>query len=551
MLDGSSIKAFSPADNIDKLLGHEFGHALSLPHGDGVDNNADTILDNEGDTLNGPNLMQGRRAGDAITDVLSAGTPNQRDRIREVALNHIPDREVTPALPAPLSNAAVDTIGDAGAGRAYADIDVYGVTSAGGVTTLFATTIGTLPQNISGLDFHFAVDTDNDPGTGGTGDTPPSTGIVIKATVRIVTSGGLTATPTVYVHNGTEFVQVVNSNIKGRVLTQSIGVLRDGFPGDRTGDQGQEVQEVQVEIPTSLLPVMSSNIAFGVRVETMDDGLADLTFETERYPSCTVNPTAAVRGSSVTVTAVDLPHTGGIAQVLLGSDVIGTGAIGATGIANITFSIPFDAKTGNRLVTVSSGGTAVTADCRVNVQAAPAFDVPPTPSTSDTIVFPTDITTGFAIQASDADAGDLVTISIVGVPISLGATFVTTVGNPATGDFSWTPDSGDVGTYILTFTARDNSASTLSSPPHSFTIRVVIGGPPIIDSPPTPSSGSRITFPVGVVTNVRVQASDANTSDLVSIAVSGTPMARGATFATSGGNPATVDCRPSAIMGHI
>ena len=526
MLDGSSIKAFSPADNIDKLLGHEFGHALSLPHGDGADNNADGILDNEGDTLNGPNLMQYQRQGDAITNLLSAGTANQRDRIREVALSHIPDREVTPAFPAPLSNAAVDTLGDGAAGNPYADIDAYGVSSAGGVTTLFATTIGTLPQNISGLEFHFAVDTDNDPGTGGTGDTPPSTG-----------SGGLTATPTVFVHDGTNFVQVVNPGINGRVLTQSIGVLRDGFPGDISGDQGQEVQ---VEIPTSLLPVMSSNIAFGVRVE-IDDALADLTFEIEQYPSGTVNPPAAVRGSSVTVNAINLPHTGGVAQVLLGPDVIATGSIGATGNASITFTIPANAKTGNRLITVSSGGTAVTADCSLNVQAAPRFEIPPTPSTSDTIVFPVGDMTTFSVRASDADAGDKVTISIVGVPVSLGATFVTTGGNPATGDFSWQPGSGDVGTYILTFTAKDNSARTLSSPPYSITIRVVPGVPPTFESPPTPPDQSERAFPVGRTTTFRVQASDPDAGDLVSMMVSGAPMARGASFVTTGGNPAMGD----------
>ena len=205
---------------------------------------------------------------------------------------------------------------------------------------------------------------------------------------------------------------------------------------------------------------------------------------------------------------------------------------------------------GPRGVAIDSQGRVIVADFNsVKIfspssplvpETAPEFDVPPTPSTSDIIVFPVDVATRFAIRASDANADDLVTISIVGVPISLGATFVTTGGNPATGDFSWRPGTGDLGDHVLTFTATDDSPGMLSSQSHRITIRVIRDETaPEFDTPPTPTSGGTISVPVGGTANFNVRASDIDSGDLVTITVTGTPFGRGATFVTGPGNPAT------------
>ncbi len=56
----------NPEDLLDQLLGHELGHAVSLRHGDGVDNDGDLIVDNDDEKavgaprLDGNNLMQYR-----------------------------------------------------------------------------------------------------------------------------------------------------------------------------------------------------------------------------------------------------------------------------------------------------------------------------------------------------------------------------------------------------------------------------------------------------------------------------------------------------------
>ena len=61
----------------------------------------------------------------------------------------------------------------------------------------------------------------------------------------------------------------------------------------------------------------------------------------------------------------------------------------------------------------------------------------------------------FSVAAGDADAADVVTLSVLGLPA--GAGFTTSPANPASGSFTWTPTSD--GTFILTLRAQDNQAS--------------------------------------------------------------------------------------------
>jgi len=69
----------------------------------------------------------------------------------------------------------------------------------------------------------------------------------------------------------------------------------------------------------------------------------------------------------------------------------------------------------------------------------------------------------FTVEASDADAGDIVTLNAVGLPA--GAVMdppLPAGGNPVSSDFSWTPGPAQVGTHIIIFTATDQNGQSAS-----------------------------------------------------------------------------------------
>ena len=78
----------------------------------------------------------------------------------------------------------------------------------------------------------------------------------------------------------------------------------------------------------------------------------------------------------------------------------------------------------------------------------------------------------FTVSAADPDAGDVVRISTSGVPPNAG--FTPHDGNPATGEFTFTPDaSQDHQTFVVTFIADDGHGNT---PSDSVTVRVQSDG---------------------------------------------------------------------------
>ncbi len=102
---------------------------------------------------------------------------------------------------------------------------------------------------------------------------------------------------------------------------------------------------------------------------------------------------------------------------------------------------------------------------------APVF-VAPTPANNSTINATVGVPMSFTVKASDADAGDLVSLSASGVPV--GATFSPgPAANPVMTAFSWTPTPGDVGSHSIAFSATDNNAGQVIS---NVNINVAAGG---------------------------------------------------------------------------
>lgn len=101
--------------------------------------------------------------------------------------------------------------------------------------------------------------------------------------------------------------------------------------------------------------------------------------------------------------------------------------------------------------------------------APPRFDVPPSPSSGETLSVPQGMPVRFIIQASDPDAGDTVHLNNTGLPA--GASFEVTPGNPGHAEFRWIPGPDQLGEHLITFTAVDDRAA--AAPPHPVRIEVV------------------------------------------------------------------------------
>ncbi|MES2622656.1 MAG: MopE-related protein [Bacteroidota bacterium] len=93
---------------------------------------------------------------------------------------------------------------------------------------------------------------------------------------------------------------------------------------------------------------------------------------------------------------------------------------------------------------------------------APVF-TSPTPTCGDTIYIGVGKSKSFTVSASDANAADVVTLSVAGQPSGASFTPALPVGaNPVSTTFSWTPAMADIGVYPLTFTVTDDCGKSTS-----------------------------------------------------------------------------------------
>ncbi|HEV7732924.1 MAG TPA: putative Ig domain-containing protein [Candidatus Binatia bacterium] len=95
------------------------------------------------------------------------------------------------------------------------------------------------------------------------------------------------------------------------------------------------------------------------------------------------------------------------------------------------------------------------------IQLVPDVADPPVfsaPVCGSTIVLQAGVPNSFNVQASDADAGDVVSLNAAGLPLGASMTPpLPTSGNPVSSVFAWTPLVEQAGSYVVTFTAADQS----------------------------------------------------------------------------------------------
>ncbi|MBI3195054.1 MAG: HYR domain-containing protein, partial [Ignavibacteriae bacterium] len=95
-----------------------------------------------------------------------------------------------------------------------------------------------------------------------------------------------------------------------------------------------------------------------------------------------------------------------------------------------------------------------------SANTTPAFVYPPTPTNNQLFTTNIGANVSFTVQANDTDQGDVVTLNSGGLPA--GATMtpnIPTTGNPVSSNFSWTPTTGQEGSYLLNFSATDGGGA--------------------------------------------------------------------------------------------
>ncbi|MFQ5717953.1 MAG: FG-GAP-like repeat-containing protein [Acidobacteriota bacterium] len=312
IVDPQHLVGLTPADSIERILAHEFGHALSLPHGNGMDDDLNGVLDDNDDRFlglprfDGPNLMH-YRTGSQLTDL-------QIGQARLHAVSTIPDTTLSSSLAVDADDVPIDEgfidildfgfidildfgfidILDFGfidildfamnetLDFGFVDILDFGMsigTEAPDETTLFTSTGGLLwPQPIRvDSSYYFYLDLDMNPATGGTPSDFgfPGAGVAAQTGVDLiaqvdVTATGQTLTVHQFVDSTTGFVVVPNPVAEPtRVENVSVGLFqRTGGAAAETDDQAIGIN-VRAQIKNSVLEGAGWTVGDPLTLETL------------------------------------------------------------------------------------------------------------------------------------------------------------------------------------------------------------------------------------------------------------------------------------------
>ena len=391
LLPTSAARIFT-ADPIDSLLGHELGHSLTLPHGNGIDDDGDGALD-EDPPFQGN--VGGDDDGDGVVD--EDGPRNNANLMDPIAINA---GQITPAQAAQMINEINTNVGGVtidppatfipGAIRRdvlvddvqevkepFVDIARVTVTANETADTVevLIELFGLLPSDISDLSYYIVADLDNKKDTGG----EPKT---IKA-------------PTDF--SGAELVVRLDVEVKedktaitAKSWRFTNGFLREFDPRDFEPDITRAIlvnglappvpvmDAISVKFPRSVIKGATFPIRLEVLTHNPDTGTVDrLEGEVKLgrpvFPECFLDPDTAAPGATIQVKATGLMPENP-AKVILGDRMVAVGETDPAGTLLTSFKIPArDVTAGPRLITVGTEDTAITADCLLTVE----LDEPP------------------------------------------------------------------------------------------------------------------------------------------------------------------------------
>jgi hypothetical protein len=219
---------------------------------------------------------------------------------------------------------------------------------------------------------------------------------------------------------------------------------------------------------------------------------------------------APVEGFANNVTLTVYPSQGLTAT-------LNTNSVQGPGTIQLTVS---PVATGTYTVTVvgTSGSMSHSVLLTITANQPPALTVPAMQTVNETSLL------SFTVNASDLDFGENVALSATGLPA--GSTFSAVIGNPASGNFSWTPSEAQgPGDYTIIFVAADGFFTVTGT----LTIHVnEVNLPPVL-SVPGPQVVNELT-----TLNFSVSATDPDIpANIITLSASGLPA--GSTFDSSTG----------------
>lgn len=426
-------------DPDDLVVAHEFGHTVGLDHGNGLDDNNngrfDLGCDNAESVSASPRSFMTSGAG--LTRTV---TGLQREKMRAV-IRRLPGTQIDP--PAALVNA--DTVSDQRTDVVLdvlapeVDLATVAVAEIPSADTFVIShlTFGLIPrENVENQYLTFA-DLDNEPHTGGA---PADLGFTTdfegaELVTQVVVRPGHETGATAWVYRDGAFAEITDVTSEVTTLTG-------------TEDGVELANTVNVALPLSLRGPASIPFRFQAIAEQLQGdrafdimpngsltGGVSVALTPPIYPVCSVEPLQAQPGETVKIEIAGLLPNENV-HVVLGDVLVATGATDSNGEAVIDLTLPGDTGGGPRLVTVGVDGTALTADCFVEL---PRRDVERGHEAIGT----------WRVQITDAEAGraevyltlhddGTVTAVDAGAGIGLGA---------------WTGNDAQTATFLIAFQA--------------------------------------------------------------------------------------------------
>ncbi len=292
-----------------------------------------------------------------------------------------------------------------------------------------------------------------------------------------------------------------------------------------TGDAGE--YDVLFTAANALSGTSVTHIRVASAPTLMITPISDVTVAGGGFVSVPVHA-SGVPGVPITLTAV-LPSF-----ATLNPPGSGTGAVNTT----VSVSPPLgSAGTYHASITATAGAASVTAPFDIIVTGdVGGGNHPPVLTAPATATVAIGSTLSFDVTATDAD-GDHV--DLIGSALPPGSGFVDHLND--TGTFTWTPTSGQAGTYTASFTGTDGRGGSGSA----STVITVTGGSPPENHPPTVSAPATEQVNQGVNLTFAVTATDPD-GDHVTLSTGSLPS--GASFLDNGDNTGTFSWTPSSTQ---